>query len=142
MMEFEVAKEIDHSADRVWGVMRKFGEIDWVEGFLRVEVLGEGVGMIRRIFVTEDFHIDERLTAYDEDAKQLAYDFPESFPFQLSNYRAQVKVSSLAENRSKITWTASGELDEGVTEQQARETVRGLYEGLFGNLVAHLAESH
>ena len=137
--EYTVSKELEQPAAAVWAVLREFAEIDWVDGFLRCEPIGEGIGMIRRIYVSEDFFIDERLTEFSDESMRLAYDFPDEFPFPLKDYKASVRVSDDGASRCTIVWCASG-IPDGVTDAQAEETVTGLYDGLYNNLCRHLGQ--
>lgn len=138
MADALVKKRLQYPASRVWELLGNFGDISWVDGFDRVEQIGEGVGMVRRIIVSDELSIDERLTAFDEGAMSFSYDFPAGIPFQMTDYRVDAKITPLDDSSCEVQWHARAEPD-GVTEQQAEETMRGLYAGLLDNLQAYLS---
>ncbi len=51
MVEVSVEGELEFSAKEVWAVIADFGNVDWIPGVEKVDLEGEGVGMIRHITV-------------------------------------------------------------------------------------------
>ena len=49
MVEVHVARDLDFPAATVWALLEDFGDISWAPGIDRIEVIGEGIGMIRRL---------------------------------------------------------------------------------------------
>ena len=49
MVEAKLVRELDFPAQRVWAVLEDFGNMEWAMGPPKVEVLGTGEGMTRRI---------------------------------------------------------------------------------------------
>ncbi len=68
MVEAKQQRQFNHPASAVWAVLEEFGNLDWTEGVERIELIGDGVGMIRRLFMPGMDPIDEQLTAVDSEA--------------------------------------------------------------------------
>ncbi|MGI9295591.1 MAG: SRPBCC family protein, partial [Pseudomonadales bacterium] len=51
MVEVTVTRELHANVDKVWGILGDFGNLSWVPGPEKVDVIGSGQGMIRRLHV-------------------------------------------------------------------------------------------
>ncbi len=51
MVELTVTRTLKSNADKVWAILGDFGNLSWVPGPDKVEVIGSGAGMIRRIYM-------------------------------------------------------------------------------------------
>ena len=52
------------SADKLWELVRDFGNVSWIQGVTKVELEGEGPGMFRVFHVGDGPAVRERLAAY------------------------------------------------------------------------------
>jgi hypothetical protein len=55
------------------------------------------------------------------------------------NYHATMKVVDLGGGRSRLEWSSTWEPD-GVSEEQARAAVEGMYTGVLGVMKANLEQ--
>ncbi len=128
MVEVSVSGEIEAPVDELWKVIADFGEVGWMQGLDRVEVSGEGVGMLRAIYAGGgDTPVREELESLDEDAKRLGYGIPENNPMPVTDYHAVMAAVDMGDGRSRLDWSASFEPAPGVEDAQAKATVEGMY---------------
>lgn len=138
-MEVLVTGEIDASAKDLWELVRNFGEVGWMQGVSNVELEGEGVGMVRRIYAGGPTAVIEKMTSLDETAQRLGYTITENNPMPVSRYDAHMQVVDLGGGRSRLEWGCSAD-PEGVDEAAAKATVEGMY-GVLISWVKAAAES-
>ena len=94
MVELTVIRNISASVDAVWAVLDDYGNLSWIPGADNVEVIGEGVGMTRRLHMPGlDSPIDETLTAKDIAAKTFSYTIPKNAVIPFDDYNATVSVT-------------------------------------------------
>lgn len=137
MVEAKQQRQFNHPASAVWAVLEEFGNLDWTEGVERIELIGDGVGMIRRLFMPGMDPIDEQLTAVDSEAMWFSYDIPRGIPLPVSNYSAEAKVVALDDARCEVRWVGRAEA-EGVSEDEAAAAIVSTYDMLFDWLQAHM----
>ncbi|MBW1901354.1 MAG: SRPBCC family protein [Deltaproteobacteria bacterium] len=130
MVIVKVEREFEFSAERLWAVISDFGDISWVPGFKKVEVEGEGVGMIRHITVPEFPQLHERLDAIDYEKMILDYSLPTVEYIQVKNYHARAQVIGLESERCKVIWSCKAEAD-GADEAQASVNTEEFYKALL-----------
>ena len=102
MVEVSVEREYEFGADVVWGVFADFGNVSWVPGVEKVEVEGEGIGMIRHLTVPVFPPLHERLESRDHDAMVLEYSIPNVEYIEVENYRARAQVTDLGSGRCRV----------------------------------------
>ena len=134
-MDVLVTDEVGASPDALWDRVRRFGEVDWMQGVTKVELEGEGVGMIRTIHAGGGPAILEKCTGLDDDARRLDYTITENNPLPVGRYDAHVQVVDLGDGRSRLEWGCACE-PEGVDEASARKMIAGMYGLLVGWLKA------
>ena len=91
------------SADKLWKLVRDFGDISWIQGVAKVELEGEGPGMFRVIYAGDGPPVRERLETLDDATKTITYTIPEGIPFPVKNYHATMTVSA-AETGCQLEW--------------------------------------
>ena len=132
MVKATVSRDINFGADKVWAVLADFGNLSWVEGPEKVEVIGEGMGQIRRLFIPGMDPFDEVLEAIAHSPKTLGYSIPKNAVIPFDNYHATVVVSG-DEASSHIDWSC--ELDNGaVPAADAQAMMEGNYTMLLDAL--------
>lgn len=131
MINVTVQRELPVTADKAWALVSDFGDISWAPGMDKVEVTGEGPGMVRAIHMPGDTPpIEERLEALDHDNRVMEYTIPGGMPMPLTGYHAWAKVVPLDEDRCRIDWSCKAqEID--VSPQEAEAIVAGFYNQLI-----------
>ena len=137
MIDVLVSRELELSADKVYAAVADFGSVGWMNGVAKVEIEGDGVGMVRNIFVSDEAPpVREQMTMRDDEAKQIGYVINEGNPLPVDKYNATVTVVT-TDSGCRIEWACSCEA-KGVDEATAKTTVEGMYGVLIDWLVAGL----
>lgn len=131
MVEVSVEREFDVAADRVWAILADFADISWIPGTEKVELEGEGVGMIRHVKAPGMAVLHERLDAIDHDTMTLDYSLPVVEYLAVKDYRARARVVALEGDRCRLIWSCRSEAD-GVSEAQATAASRAFYVMVMG----------
>jgi hypothetical protein len=139
MSEFRIEGDIEISADALWGVISDFGEVSWLPGDPDFQSEGEGVGMIRTIRTPPLPTVRERLEAIDDARRAIHYTVIDGNPMPVRDYHATMKVVDLGGGRSRLEWSSTWEPD-GVSEEQARAAVQGLYTGVLAAVKVNLEQ--
>jgi hypothetical protein len=130
VVEVTVERDFEISARRVWDLIADFGDVGWVPGVEKVELEGEGVGMVRHLTVPVYSQIHERLDAIDHEQRVLDYSIPAVEYLHVKNYRARARVVELSHDRCKVIWSCRAEAS-GADEAQAAASTRAFYESLL-----------
>ncbi|WP_373077943.1 SRPBCC family protein [Zhongshania sp.] len=138
MVNVHLAREFDIAADKVWALLENFGDIGWAPGIDKTELIGDGIGMTRRLHLAGMEPIDEVLTAMDKAAMTFAYDIPRGIPIPVTAYSANAKVTSLGDDRCRVDWYGRAE-PAGVSDDDAIAMIQGTYEMLLQWVGEHLA---
>lgn len=126
MAEVLLQKDYDFSAETVWGLLSNFGDISWAPGMDKVEVIGEGPGMIRRIFMPGMDPIDEVLQEMDHEAMSFSYTIPSGIPMPVTDYTAGPTVVATGPDTCRVDWRGSA-TPVGVSDDEAAEIIKGFY---------------
>lgn len=137
MVELNVIRKISATLDSVWAVLDDYGNLSWIPGADNVEVIGEGVGMTRRLHMPGlESPIDEILTAKDVANKSFSYTIPKNAVIPFDDYNATVTVTG-DEDSATVNWFCS--FDEGeVPEADAKTMIEGSYTMMLDALAAKL----
>ncbi len=138
MVEVVVDAEMDASAGALWGVVADFGNVAWIPGMDGVRVEGDGPGMVR-FMPAGEVEIHERLESVDAAQRTLVYTIPKNVPFAVKDYRATMSVTESGSG-SRLRWSCTCEPD-GISEDEAKQTISGLYEMMVGWIRDYLAKS-
>ena len=130
MVELSIERELEFSAKEVWAVIADFGNVDWVPGVEKVELEGEGVGMVRHLSVPVYPPLHERLDAIDQQEMLLDYSIPAVAYLQVKNYRARAQVFELEGPRCRVRWSGWAEADD-VDEATATSKTEAFYEAIL-----------
>jgi len=130
MVEVSVERELEFGAETVWALIADFGDLRWVPGIEKIELEGEGVGMIRHLTVPVFPQLHERLDTLDHDNRVLEYSIPAVRYIQVKNYRARAQVTELEGDRCRVRWSCRADAD-GADEEQAAARVGAFYESML-----------
>ena len=131
MAEVQEVGELGASVEEVWKLVGDFGGLLVALG-IPVELQGEGVGQTRTIAMGPGEPTVERLEERDETAKRVVYSIV-SGALPLQDYVSTMQLSAIGGERTKLVWSSTFE-PSGVTVDQAREIVTGIYKGGIGAL--------
>ncbi len=127
----------DYSADRVWSVVRDFGNYTlWIDGVDDVQIEqgkpGDAVGAIRCVR-TRDMQVRQRLLAHSDRDRFYTYEACEPYRFPVRDFVATIRVTPVTEgNRAFVEWWATFDC---VLEERNHWTAH------FAALFAHWLES-
>ena len=128
MIQVSVSGEISAPVEALWKTIADFGAVGWMQGVDRVEVSGEGVGMVRAIYAGGgDTPVLEELESLNEEAKRLGYTIPKNNPLPVANYHATMTAVDLGDGKSRLDWAAAFDAAPGVDEAAAKANVEGMY---------------
>lgn len=102
----------DHPADRVWRVVRDFGNYTlWVDGVDDVHIeqgkAGDTVGAVRRVRMG-DTQVRQRLLAHSDRDRFYTYEACEPYRFPVRDFVATIRVMQVTEgNRAFVEWWAT-----------------------------------
>jgi carbon monoxide dehydrogenase subunit G len=130
MVEVKVERELEFGAEEVWALLADFGNVDWVPGVEKVELEGEGVGMVRHLTVPVFPPLHERLEVMDQQRMVLEYSIPTVAYIHLKDYRARAQVVALEGGRCKLIYSCEAEAD-GADEAQATTETEAFYEAIM-----------
>lgn len=137
MLTVCVEREVAIPTAKLWATLADFGNMNWAPGIERMEVIGAGPGMIRRIFMPDMPPIDEVLEAIDHDALRYSYTIPEGIPLPISDYRAEVQLTALPGEHTRIRWSCTG-TPAGASAEDVGKIMEGAYGQMIGWLVKAL----
>lgn len=127
MVNVKVSERVEATADQVWDLFRDFGGIQrFTSGFEKVEVSGSGIGAVRTITLPGGAALQERLEAFDDRGRKLQYAIVGG-PIPVSNYLATLEVKDEGK-ACRIDWSSHFE-PKGITDEQARAMIEGVYRG-------------
>lgn len=133
MIKVNIEMELDAPVNRVWELLENFGNLDWYPGWEKLDVIGSGVGMTRRIHMTGMDPIDEILESMDAASRSFSYSIPK-MPMPVSEYRASVEVQPLDDGaRSKVNWRCEAK-PEGISESEGQAMLEGIYADMLAKL--------
>ena len=137
MVSVKVSERIEASADAVWELFRDFGGIQrFSAGFEKVEVTGSGIGAVRTITLPGGAALQERLEAFDDRGRRLQYAIVAG-PIPVTNYLATIEVKDEGK-ACRIDWSSHFET-KGITEDQGRGMIEGVYKGGIAGVKKALA---
>ncbi len=118
------------TAELVWQTMQNFGNLDWAVGIQKVELVGEGIGMVRKVLLdgSTDW-LDEKLIEQNHDAMSFTYVIEGQGMPGMENYKAKGQVEAKEDGTSLLTWTCQAD----ATPEQAplvEQVLTGMADGI------------
>lgn len=128
MTSCSVTRNISADPDRVWQLLRDFGDVHWIPVISHVDVDGNGPGMRRFLSDGQSDPVVERLVALDDEARRLRYTIDENNPLPVSRYEADATVSPTADGAS-ITWQVDF---DAADDAEATAAIEMIYDVMAG----------
>lgn len=128
MAQTTVKADFSVPAEKLWGLVRDFGNVPWIPGGDEATVEGEGVGMVR---VLAGGAVRERLESLDEAGRQIGYTIVEGLPIPARDYHATMSVTARGADACELDWSCRYEPD-GITAEEAGAQFEGLYAMMIG----------
>jgi len=128
-------------ASRIWELIADFGGIGewWPEGMLtRVEVEGEGIGMVRHMHTVVGLVLSERLDGLDPSERRIDLSITGDLPGGISGYTAFGRVVEVAPDSCRLEWTGRYRVPSREDEAGARAFLEGAYEMQARGLLEHV----
>jgi hypothetical protein len=139
MVEVKLVRDLAFPAERVWAVLEDFGNMEWAMGPPRVEVIGSGEGMTRRILMEGMEPIDEVLEFMDSANKTYCYTIPRGLPLPLEDYRSTARVEVNPAGNARVHWSCQcTPTDKSMTEAEAEALMQATYNALLDSLETFL----
>jgi hypothetical protein len=126
MAQASASIRIPVSADKVWQLTGGFQSLNAWLPFIKHSEAQEG-GRVRHLTTDDGAEIDERLQTYDNAARTYSYSIDKG-PFAVENYLATLIVKEDGANGALVEWSGSF-TPTGMTEAEAEELFKGIYEG-------------
>jgi hypothetical protein len=119
--EIRFAAQIASNPDRIWSVIRRFGDVaSWspiAETSLIVTGIDATPGAERELLTADGALVRERLTLLDDGARCLEYDML-NFPIPVSEQHNRIIVEDAEPGWSRVTFTARFVPAEGATIEE------------------------
>ena len=138
-VKVSVVRELNAPVDAVWDVVGDFADVSWAMPGAKVDVIGEGPGMIRRLHIPDGGSVDEVLETWDATARSFSYTIPGDMPMPVADFRAWVELEPIGANGTRVSWNAAAKALPGTSGAEGQAIFEGLYGQLIDSLEAHLA---
>jgi carbon monoxide dehydrogenase subunit G len=130
MIDVSFEREFEFDAETVWGIFADFGNVSWVPGVEKVEVEGEGIGMVRHLTVQVFPPLHERLESRSHEDRVLEYSIPSVEYLEVANYRARAQVTGAGDGHCRVRMTCRAEATG--LEADAAAKVEAFYGAMLG----------
>jgi hypothetical protein len=130
MPEVMVTGTISASVDKVWSIVRDFGNLEW-GGISGTTLEGDGVGAIRA-FAAQGVTIRERLETLDELGHTLTYSILEPSAIPWTGHLAKIALVPQP-GVTRVEWSGRFE-PRGLSDEQVGAIVRAIFENGIRNL--------
>lgn len=145
MVELTSRKEEEFPvpAQTLWDLVADFGGVEewWPAGMLnKVEIEGDGVGMVRSIHTIIGIVLHEKLESIDHDARALTLSIVGDLPAGMQDYNASGSVSESGDGACTLRWEGRYQVPDAGAEEGARQFIEGAYAAMFMGLRAHVTK--
>jgi uncharacterized protein YndB with AHSA1/START domain len=136
MPELKVNRDFDAAAEKVWALLVNFGDIQawWPTQLERVDVEGQGPGMIRHMYTGGFEHpVSERLDSLDHDNMTIRLSIIGEMPAGMTEYRATGTLTRTGTDSCSIEYRSEFQVEDNM-EDAASGFLLGAYEAMFKGL--------
>jgi hypothetical protein len=130
-------EEFPVAAQRLWEVVADFGSLAdwWPAGTLeKVDLEGEGVGMVRSIHTLVGITLHEKLDSIDDATRTLELSIVGDLPVGMQEYRATGSVREGESGGCVLVWEGRYKIPSADAEAGARGFIEGAYGAMFTGL--------
>jgi len=128
--------DLPASATAAWATIKDFnGWQDWHPAIGSTEIIrgkGNTKGTARVMNTKDGGRITEELMSYNSAAMKYSYRIIES-PLPVTNYLSTLKVNK-TKTGSTVVWTATFKAKPGISDNDAKKTMAGVYRAGLDNL--------
>ena len=136
MPELKVSRDFDVAADKIWALLVDFGDIQkwWPTTLERVDIEGEGSGMIRHMYTGNIEHpVSERLDSLDHENMIIRLSIIGTMPAGMTQYNATGTLTRTGADTCQIEYRSEFQVEENM-EDVASGFLLGAYEAMFTGL--------
>jgi hypothetical protein len=130
MGEASATGTISAPLDKVWAIVRDFGNLEW-GGIPGTTLAGTGVGAVRT-FSARGLTIRERLESFDDLGHTLSYSIVEPSPLPWTGHLARIALRA-EPGGTRVEWSGRF-VATTLSDQQVSAIVRGIFENGVRNL--------
>jgi len=133
----EVQKEITVNASpaTTWKMIGDFNHLDvWHPVVFASELTQGSSDTVRVLTLGNGAAITEKLLAHNDNS--YSYAITES-PLPVSGYVSEISVSATDDGKSVVRWTSSFDAKEGFADEEAVNTISGVYDAGLTSLQKH-----
>jgi len=138
----EVKKEItvNASPETTWKMIGDFNHLDvWHPVVVASELTSgsnETAGAVRVLTLGNGAAITEKLLSHNNSTNSYSYAITES-PLPVSGYVSEISVSATEDGKSVVRWTSSFDAKKGFADEEAVNTISGVYDAGLTSLQKH-----
>jgi hypothetical protein len=142
MVDVKLVRDLDYPVATVWGLLGDYGNMSWMDGPPKHEIVGEGVGMIRRVLMEGMDPIDEVLESYDDATMSYSYSIPRGMPLPVTDYLSSCRVEERESGHARVHWSCrctpvNGSMSEADTQALLEDTYNMMLNWLEDYLKSH-----
>lgn len=130
---------VNASPETTWKMVGDFNHLDVWHPVVVASQLTQGdsqaVGAMRLLTLGNGATITEKLVANDNAHKSYTYAITES-PLPVSDYVSTISISAGEKGKTIVTWSSSFDAN-GATDEEAINTIAGIYDAGLNNLDKH-----
>ena len=129
------------SAAAAWAVFSRFEDLMvWHALGLELEVVGEGIGMVRTLVIPDFGRVGERLDMLDHAARQQVYTLVEGQPLGMQTYSAKIHIQATETNHARIHWEGQFTVAANMDAAKVGESLKGSYIAMSNALATYLQD--
>ncbi len=131
MAKVDMKVGLNVSSDAVWKLIGGFNALpDWHPAVEKSELAEEG--NMRSLSLVGGGTIVEKLIKIDDQERVYSYSIVDS-QLPVANYVATISVKDDGDGNSTVEWSSEFEAEDA-TENEAMDTIAGIYQAGFDNL--------
>jgi hypothetical protein len=136
-------EEFPVPAQKLWDVVSDFGTVEewWPAGMLsKVEIEGDGIGMVRSIHTVIGIVLHEKLETLDNESRKLTLSIVGDLPAGMEDYNAAGSVTENGAGSCTLVWEGHYQVPDADAETGARQFIEGAYGAMFAGLRDHVTK--
>jgi hypothetical protein len=141
MIEVEVRRDTDLSADVVWEEIRHFDRVlKWIPGgdTSSITVTGRGIGAVRDIHLSTQGYVQHRLVAFDDRQRMFSYVLTAGKPIGMQDYVVVATVTPIDDGHCTIRWSGRMTADPSLEDAEIGEALKVALGNMTTGIIARL----